>query len=270
MNKAIADAMGPIWVTVCRLEAAVLGGPVRVHPQADPGYHSEHINHVLAHQAQPATIAPVLTNQGTKSWVDNQGATPFPLNDEPHQSINVTNTPRVDDDAAFPPLEMETALKNRRRCTNSARERQRQRIPGATGPNNDDGYITTVLNQSRIQPLFANVTTQAAINQQQRVQVTANQARAIQGRKPSGNQGPHRLMAEAELTEVAIICFGSMQDEEAERKFRARNPIEIVQAVQCKLAKRTKNPPAVLSRRWSVSSNATGNFVYTLAGIIPP
>ncbi|KAN0135509.1 hypothetical protein V8E53_006788 [Lactarius tabidus] len=30
------------------------------------------------------------------------------------------------------------------------------------------------------------------------------------------------------------------------------------------------NPPAVLSGRWSTTSNTTGNFVYTIAGIIPP
>jgi hypothetical protein len=237
MNKAIADAMGPIWATVHCLEAAVMGGPVRVPPRSGLGYCSEHINRVPAHQVQPTTIAPVLTNQGTKSWVDNQGATPFPQNDELHQSKIVTDAPRVDDDDTFPPLERETALKNHRQCNNLARERQRQSVPGATGPNNDDRHITIVSNQSRIHPLFANVTTQAAINQQQRGQVTANQARAIQGRKPSGNQGSCCMMVEAELTEVAIICFGSMQDKEAECKFRARNPIEIVQAVQCELAK---------------------------------
>jgi hypothetical protein len=262
--------MGPVWATIRRLEAAVTGGPIRIPPRAGPGFRSEHIDRVLAHQAQPATIAPVLTNQGTKSRVADQGATPFLPNDEPSQRENTAVPQRVDDDDAFPPLDRESTSKNCRRRNNEAKTRQRQSIPGATGPDNDDGYIAVTSNQSRIRPLFANVATQAALNQQQRVQVSANQARAFQGRKPSGNQGPRRSMADAELTEVAVICFGGLQDEEAERKFRARNPTEIVQAVQRELTKRTKNPPAVLSGRWSVSSNTTGNFVYTLASIISP
>ncbi|KAN0139524.1 hypothetical protein V8E53_002640 [Lactarius tabidus] len=203
MDKAIADAMGP---------------------------------------AQPATIAPVLTNQGTKSRVVDQGATPFLPNDEPPPRGITADIQRVDDDDAFPRIEREPTPKNRRRHNNAAKDKQRQSIPGATGPANDDGFITVTSNQSRIRPLFANVATQAALNQQQRVQ----------------------------LTEVAVIRFGGLQDEEAEHKFCTRNPIEIVQAVQRELTKRTKNPPAVLSGHWSVSSNTTGNFVYTLAGIISP
>ncbi|KAN0135288.1 hypothetical protein V8E53_006853, partial [Lactarius tabidus] len=74
----------------------------------------------------------------------------------------------------------------------------------------------------------------------------------------------------ANLTEVTVIRFGGLENEEEERKFRARNPAAIVQAVQRELAKRAKNPPAVLSGRWSTTSQTTGNFVYTLAGIIPP
>jgi hypothetical protein len=94
-------------------------------------------------------------------------------------------------------------------------------------------------------------------------------ARTVQGHRITGNQGSiHKTQSDAELTEVAVIQFGGLEDAEAKQKFRACNPIEIVQAVQ--LAKQTKNPPAVLSGRWSVSSNSTGNFVYTLTGIIPP
>jgi hypothetical protein len=44
MDKAIADATGPVWATICHLEAAILGGPVCVPPRAGPGYCSEHID----------------------------------------------------------------------------------------------------------------------------------------------------------------------------------------------------------------------------------
>ncbi|KAN0130456.1 hypothetical protein V8E53_011719 [Lactarius tabidus] len=49
INKAIADAMGPVWDTIQWLEAAVLGGPVQVPPRTGPGYCSEHHNIPLAH-----------------------------------------------------------------------------------------------------------------------------------------------------------------------------------------------------------------------------
>jgi hypothetical protein len=92
----------------------------------------------------------------------------------------------------------------------------------------------------------------------------------IQGRRPAGNQGPRPSLQDANLTEVTVIRFGGLEDEEEERKFRARNPIQIVQSVQRDLARRSKNPPAVLSGRWSQSVGLTGNFVYMLGGIVPP
>ncbi|KAN0139140.1 hypothetical protein V8E53_003029 [Lactarius tabidus] len=143
----------------------------------------------------------------------------------------------------------------------------RRSVPGAVG---DDGHIPITSNNSRIKPLFANVITQSAVAQQQQVQRTAAQARAVQGRKPAGNQGARMGAGDANLTEVTVIRFGGLENDEEERKFRARNPIAIVQAVQRELGKRAKNPPAVLSGRWSTTSQTTGNFVYTLAGIISP
>jgi hypothetical protein len=94
--------------------------------------------------------------------------------------------------------------------------------------------------------------------------------RAVQGRKPAGQQGPRASLQDGNLTEVTVIRFGGLEDEEQERRFRARNPVQIVQSVQRDLARRAKNPPAVLSGRWSQSAGLTGNFVYTLGGIISP
>jgi hypothetical protein len=268
INKAIADAMGPIWATVCRLEVEVRGGPVRLPPCAGLGYRAEHHRTVPTQQAHSVAPVPELTNQGSTSQTVAQDVIPSLPNDVPTRT-SMSELPHVDDEE-FPALGEEDPAgpKNRRHHTQSVRLRQRQSIPGATGPNN--GYIPVTSAQSKIRPLFANVATQAAVVQNQRVANTVQQARTIQGHKPSGNQGPWKRHDSAELTEVAVIWFGGLEDTEEECKFRARNPIEIVQAVQRELTKRAKNVPAVLSGRWSVSSNSTGNFVYTLDGIIPP
>ncbi|KAN0129581.1 hypothetical protein V8E53_012577 [Lactarius tabidus] len=268
MDRSIAHAMKEIWATVRKLEAEVRGGPVRIPPRAGPGYREEHHRITQAQQAHSVAPVPALTNQGNTSQTVAQDATPFLPNDIQPLPRN-SELPRVDDEE-FPALGESNPTSNSRRCRNqSARLRQRQQVPGATGP--DDGYIPIQSNQSRIRPLFANIATQSTVAQNQKIANTAHQARAVQGRKPGGNQGPTRRNdAGAELTEVAVIRFGGLEDAEEERKFRARNPIEIVQAVQRELSKRAKNPPAVLSGRWSVSSNATGNFVFTLAGIISP
>jgi hypothetical protein len=267
INRSIAHGMKEIWATVRRLEAEVRGGPIRIPPRAGPGYREEHHRIPQAQQAHSVAPVPALTNQENTSQTVAQDATPFLPNDTPRPAHE--EFPRVDDEE-FPSLEnAQNSSNNRRRRAQSAKIRLRQQVPGATGP--DDGHIPIQSAQSRIKPLFANIATQATVAQNQKIANTAHQARAVQGRKPGGNQGPtRRNAADAELTEVAVIRFGGLEDAEEERKFRARNPVEIVQAVQRELSKRAKNPPAVLSGRWSVSSNATGNFVFTLAGIISP
>jgi hypothetical protein len=267
MDRSIAHAMKDIWATVCKLEAEVRGGPVRIPPRAGPGYCTEHHRIVPTQQAHSVAPVPELTNQGSTSQTVAQVVIPSLPSEEPNR-CTTSELPQVDD-VEFPALGEEHAgNNNRRRHNQAARLQQRQNVPGATGP--EDGYIPVTSAQSRIRPLFSNITTQAAIMHNQKVANTAHQARAVQGRKPSGNQGPYRKQDNAELTEVAVIRFGGLEDAEEEHKFRARNPIEIVQAVQRELTKRAKNPPAVLSGRWLVSSNSTGNFVYTLAGIISP
>ncbi|KAN0128913.1 hypothetical protein V8E53_013286 [Lactarius tabidus] len=268
MDRSIAHAMKEIWATVRKLEAEVRGGPVRIPPRAGPGYREEHHRIPQAQQAHSVAPVPELTNQGNTPQTVAQDATPF-LPTDNQRPAHDDDFPRVDDEE-FPALgNINNSSNNQRRCAQSAKIRLRQQVPGATGP--DDGYIPVQSAQSRIKPLFANIATQATVAQNQKIANTAHQARAIQGRKPGGNQGPTRRNdAGAELTEVAVICFGGLEDAEEEHKFRARNPIEIVQAVQRELSKRAKNPPAVLSGRWSVLSNATGNFVFTLAGIISP
>ncbi|KAN0139575.1 hypothetical protein V8E53_002604 [Lactarius tabidus] len=114
-------------------------------------------------------------------------------------------------------------------------------------------YLPKSLPQAseQIKPLFANVATQAAVAQQQQVS-SVDQAHAVQGCKPAGNQGPCKALSDADLTEITVIHFGGLEDEEEEHKFREHNPVEIVQAVKRDLAKHMKNPPVVLSRKLMV------------------
>jgi hypothetical protein len=64
----------------------------------------------------------------------------------------------------------------------------------------------------------------------------------FKGRKPSGNQGNANAGGWQPMTEVTVIRFGGLENEEEERKFRARNPVEIIQSVQQDLARQAKNP----------------------------
>lgn len=63
-------------------------------------------------------------------------------------------------------------------------------------------------------------------------------------------------------------------DQERERTFRARHPSEFVRAAQAALARATAAPPTtILKGRWAFNSNTStgsGNFVYTIAGVLSP
>jgi hypothetical protein len=193
-----------------------------------------------------------------------------PLQPVPERSLpEVEPIARVDNDNNFPVLE-NASRGTRCKCNSAQANFDRQsKVPGATGPN--DGHIPLYTNNnSRIKPLFANVITQKAVAQQQGIQRSTTQARAVQGHNQSGNQGARARAADSNLTEVTVIRFRGLQDNKEECKFRACNPVEIIQAVQRDLSRQAKNPPAVLSGRWSTTSNTTGNFIYTIAGIIPP
>ncbi|KAN0131770.1 hypothetical protein V8E53_010421 [Lactarius tabidus] len=265
VDATINRCLQPLWETIHRLESLITHNIPRAPPRAGPGYRAEHIH--SAPKVSSAAIAPRLTSQGTKTHDNTKGATPLPSASPVVQNQEESHA-RVDDEE-FPTPQLSQSRGTRRRQNAHARTLEARRsVPGATGA--DDGYIPITNNNSRIRPLFANVVTQSAVAQQQQVQRSAAQARAVQGHKPAGNQGARMAADNANLTEVTVIRFGGLDNEEEERKFRARNPAAIVQAVQRELGKRTKNPPAVLSGRWSTTSQTTGNFVYTLAGIIHP
>ncbi|KAN0139926.1 hypothetical protein V8E53_002231, partial [Lactarius tabidus] len=255
LARLIDDKIQPLWGTLCKLEAKIDGGPPRAPPRAGPGYRAEFINHSPAPKVSNASANLSSHDSGLAAQPRIQTADPTPsANTIPHEDVAaatltplasaVCEPPRLDDEE-FPALEQEIAPStSHKKCTKGIVQRQWRSVPGALGPtdqntpaplprrNGDDGHIPTMSHHSRIKPLFANVIMQMAVAQQQQVKRTADQARAVQGHKPAGNQGPCPSLQDANLTEVTVICFGGLEDEEEERKFRACNPIQIVQSVQ--------------------------------------
>ncbi|KAN0133885.1 hypothetical protein V8E53_008317 [Lactarius tabidus] len=205
----------PLWDTIHRLEQAIGNGRIPRIPQcAGPGYRSEHTK-PMAIRASSSAVGPVVMTQDTRLRQDSQTAPPFPSEPPvPEQPIPMATTPsqRVDDDE-FPELEPMSRGTRRRRNTASVALQQRCNIPGATGP--EDGHIALTNNNSRIKPLFANVITREAVARQQNIQHTAAQARAVQGRQKSGKQGIPKP-TDGNLTEVTVIRFGGLENEEEE------------------------------------------------------
>ena len=68
-------------------------------------------------------------------------------------------------------------------------------------------------------------------------------------------------------TEITIIRRGGVRNEE-EMVIRNTDPKEIVHAVRQALNKATANPPVVLNGRWSTQVQRTGNFVFTIHGVM--
>ena len=68
-------------------------------------------------------------------------------------------------------------------------------------------------------------------------------------------------------TEITIIRKGGVRSEE-EDAIRSTDPKEIVHAVRQELNKATANPPVVLNGRWSTQVQRTGNFVFTIHGVL--
>jgi hypothetical protein len=213
----------PIWDTIHRIEWALGNDRIpRILQRAGPGYRSEHIVNLVP-RASSASDGPVVMTRGATSQQDVLVALPFPSEPPVQEWLN-TNAPliaRVDDvnNEEFPALEPMSRGSRHRRNVAQAVVQQRCNIPGATGP--DDGHIALNNNNSHIKPLFANIIMQEAVARQQNVKQSADQARAIQGRQKSGNQGMHRVPTDSNLTEVTVIRFGGLENEEEECKFRA-------------------------------------------------
>ncbi|KAN0131518.1 hypothetical protein V8E53_010626 [Lactarius tabidus] len=172
----------PLWDTIHRLEQAIVNDRIpRIPQRAGPGYRSEHIK-PTATRVSSSTAGPVVTTQETRLRQDSQVAPPFPSEPPvPGQSTpTAEQITRIDDeDVEFPPIEQSSRGQRRKQYAMQRSINLRHSVPGATGP--DNGHITISNNNSRIKPLFANVITREAVTQQQTVQRTAAQARALQG-----------------------------------------------------------------------------------------
>ncbi|KAN0134123.1 hypothetical protein V8E53_008060 [Lactarius tabidus] len=192
MLSLMAKFNQPIWDTIHRIEQALGEDRIpRILQRAGPGYWSEHIVNLVP---RDTLVAP-----------------PFPSEPPvPEWSIPTAESFARVDDEEFPALE--TSNRGARCKHNNAQAVicQQSKVLGATGP--DNGHIPLTNNNSRIKPLFANV-------------------RAVQGHKQSGNQGPRKSPADRNMTEVTVIRFGGLENKEEECKFRACNPIKIIQSV---------------------------------------
>ncbi|KAN0130020.1 hypothetical protein V8E53_012174 [Lactarius tabidus] len=253
LKQVIGEKIQPLWDTICKLEAKIDGGQQCAPPRAGPGYRAEFINHSPAPKVSNAPANLLSHDAGRTAQPRIQAADPLPsANTLPLEDVaaatltplaSVVCEPPSLDDEEFPALEQGMAPStSRKKRARGIVQRQWQSVPRALGPmdqntsaplpgrNGNDGHIPTTSHQSRIKPLFANVITQAAVAQQQQVKRSVDQARTVQGRRPAGNQCPRPSLQDANLTEVTVIRFRGLEDEEEERKFRARNPIQIYSA----------------------------------------
>ena len=76
---------------------------------------------------------------------------------------------------------------------------------------------------------------------------------------------------QAGTTDVTVIRFGGLEDQDKESSLLRQHPSSFVEAAQRALNHLSKHaPPTILKGRWSSMSDKTGNFVYTLSGTYPP
>jgi hypothetical protein len=199
------------------------------------------------------------------------GLTPVPMTTIPPAS-GVTNgpppipsAPRLDDDDQdFPPLRQGGGRKAIRK--NNAAQRiasANAEVPGAPAQGNNS-FIPT---RSRINMSFAT-TTAANIAVHSSASLTAQQAREVQKRNPSGKVKPSHSNAPTRFTDVVVIQKGGVEDRQIEESFRKRHPGDIAQAVQRELNQVTANPPIILWGKWSDTVAKTSNFIFRLAGNI--
>jgi predicted lipid-binding transport protein (Tim44 family) len=99
-------------------------------------------------------------------------------------------------------------------------------VPGAPAQGNN-GFIPT---RSRINMSFTT-TTAANIAVHSSASLTAQQAREVQKRNPSGKFKAGHSNAPTGFTDVVVIRKGGVEDRQIEDSFRKRHPGDIAQAV---------------------------------------
>ena len=112
-----------------------------------------------------------------------------------------------------------------------------------------------------LKPMFSTVTAKA-IDQSNADRPFIKAARKVQ-KTPMVTLRPGATSS----TEITIIRKGGVRSEE-EEAIRNTDPKEIVHAVRQELNKATANPPVVLNGRWSTQVQCTGNFVFTIHGVL--
>ncbi|KAI9430885.1 hypothetical protein H4582DRAFT_2085954 [Lactarius indigo] len=115
----------------------------------------------------------------------------------------------------------------------------------------NDGFISI----GRYGPSYM-VLTAKAIHQQAsiapKVKAHAATQQSISGHTPSGALKPSTSPSSRLITKVVVVRYGSLLDEDAEKKLHANNPGYIL-----------------LSGNWLKEVAKTGNFIYTIVGKVP-
>ena len=110
-------------------------------------------------------------------------------------------------------------------------------------------------------PMFSTVTAKT-VGQGERDRPFMKAARKVQ-KTPMVTLRPGATSS----TEITIIRRGGVRSEE-EDAIRNTHPKDIVHAVRGALNKATSNPPVILGGRWSTQVQRTGNFIFTVHGVM--
>ena len=110
-------------------------------------------------------------------------------------------------------------------------------------------------------PMFSTITAKT-VGQGERDRPFMKAARKVQ-KTPMVTLRPGATSS----TEITIIRRGGVRSEE-EDAIRNTHPKDIVHAVRQELNKATSNPPVILGGRWSTQVQRTGNFIFTIHGVM--
>ena len=110
-------------------------------------------------------------------------------------------------------------------------------------------------------PMFSTITAKS-VSQGERDRPFMKAARKVQ-KTPMVTLRPGATSS----TEITIIRRGGVRSEE-EEVIRNTHPKDIVHAVRQELNKATSNPPVILGGRWSTQVQRTGNFIFTVHGVM--
>ena len=142
------------------------------------------------------------------------------------------------------------------------------KVPGAPPP---PAPVNATQSSSRIAPTFVQVTTAQMLRRQDEAKGFRVATSKAQNRKETGMPCKGNAISQAGTTEVTVIRFGGLENQDEEASLLRQHPSSFVEAAQRALNRLSKHsPPTILKGRWSSTSDRTGNFVYTLSGTYTP